>query len=183
MPPQSPEHFVVTLLRQSYITPRCQASQFRRHTLPNSYTRTLSTTRPPPSTRYRQAACLGAPQRCSPIHTSASDELYFPPKYNLRALNPEPTEAGVNGIIRKQARIAVLGGGITGLASAHYLAREIPNAQIVVYEGSKRLGGWLNSQYIDVDGEKVLLESGPRTLRPHTPAGLVALELVRLRIL
>ncbi|KAG4432015.1 hypothetical protein IFR05_012500 [Cadophora sp. M221] len=77
------------------------------------------------------------------------------------------------------ARIAVLGGGITGLASAHYFARENPNAKITVYESSARLGGWLKSDYMEVDGETVLFESGPRTLRPGTPPGLVTLELIQ----
>lgn len=93
---------------------------------------------------------------------------------------------GIGGEPRGQeaepAHIAVLGGGITGLASAHYLTKENPNARLTIYEGGSRLGGWLRSEAIDVEldgkGEKVLFESGPRTLRPHTPAAAVVLEMV-----
>lgn len=74
--------------------------------------------------------------------------------------------------------IAVLGGGITGLASAFYLSRSLPNAKITVVEASSRLGGWLNSQSVDVGDGNVVFEQGPRTLRPTIPNGLVTLDLV-----
>jgi protoporphyrinogen/coproporphyrinogen III oxidase len=74
--------------------------------------------------------------------------------------------------------IAILGGGITGLSAAHYLTRELPTAKITIYEGSERLGGWLQSKSVDVGNGKVVFESGPRTLRPSTAAGLVTVEMV-----
>ncbi|KAL8703768.1 MAG: hypothetical protein Q9201_003066 [Fulgogasparrea decipioides] len=77
------------------------------------------------------------------------------------------------------SNVAVLGGGITGLASAHYLAEQLPHAQITLYEGSSRLGGWLQSNEIDVGNGKVVLEQGPRTLRPSKPNGWVTLDLIR----
>lgn len=186
MPPQLPEHVVVTLLRQCYITPRCQASRLRRQPLSN---RALSTIRPCPRPRHRQAVRVGTQAGYSPIHTEAGDGLQSSSQTNFSALSPADVEGpqstvafaaqhGARGRQAEPARIAILGGGITGLASAHYFARENPNAKITVYEGSARLGGWLKSDYIDVDGESVLFESGPRTLRPGTPAALVTLQLV-----
>jgi len=74
--------------------------------------------------------------------------------------------------------VAVLGGGITGLASAFYLSQELPNAKITLYEGSHRLGGWLHTKYIDVGNGQVVFEQGPRTLRPSMPNGFVTLDLV-----
>lgn len=74
--------------------------------------------------------------------------------------------------------IAILGGGIAGLASAFYLSRELPKAKITLYEGSDRLGGWLHTEFVDVEGGKIALEKGPRTLRPNGPAGMVTLALV-----
>ncbi len=74
--------------------------------------------------------------------------------------------------------VAVLGGGITGLASAFYLSQELPNAKITLYEGSNRLGGWLHTKYIDVGNGQVVFEQGPRTLRPSMPNGFVTLDLV-----
>ena len=82
--------------------------------------------------------------------------------------------------------VAVLGGGLTGLSSAFHLARHFPKARISLLEKQDRLGGWVMSERVDVNvplpGGKeqqahVLLEGGPRTLRPN---GLAVLELVSL---
>ncbi|KAI4093335.1 MAG: hypothetical protein LQ344_002923 [Seirophora lacunosa] len=75
--------------------------------------------------------------------------------------------------------VAVLGGGITGLASAYYLAERLPHAQITLFEGSSRLGGWLRSKQVDVGSGKVVFEQGPRNLRPTRPNGWVTLDLVK----
>lgn len=73
--------------------------------------------------------------------------------------------------------VAVLGGGITGLASAYYIAKRFPNAAITVYESSDRFGGWLRSSEINVDGGKVVFEQGPRTLLPRG-SGSITIDLV-----
>lgn len=63
-------------------------------------------------------------------------------------------------------RIAVLGGGITGLTAAHYLARHAKNAHITLYEGGDHLGGWIKGEVAQTaDGEDILLQRGPRMLR------------------
>jgi oxygen-dependent protoporphyrinogen oxidase len=63
-------------------------------------------------------------------------------------------------------RIAIVGGGISGLASAHFIAKEFPKSKITLYESQNRLGGWLRSERHKVTGGDVLFEYGPRTLRP-----------------
>ncbi len=73
-------------------------------------------------------------------------------------------------------RIAVLGGGITGLSAAHYLARGSDKVKVTVYEAADRLGGWVHSKYVDVGDGKILFEMGPRTLRPNN--GLTTLKMV-----
>ncbi|KAI0694027.1 hypothetical protein BC835DRAFT_1275093 [Cytidiella melzeri] len=78
--------------------------------------------------------------------------------------------------------ISVLGGGLTGLSSAFHLSRRYPSAKITLLEKSPRLGGWVHSERVDVnDGHghtaRILLERGPRTLRPN---GKSTLELVNL---
>ena len=75
--------------------------------------------------------------------------------------------------------VAILGGGITGLASAFFLARSNPKAKITIFESGSRLGSWLRSTKIDVGDGHVVFEGGPRTLRPNGPAALVTLTLVR----
>ena len=57
----------------------------------------------------------------------------------------------------------VLGGGISGLATAFYL-RKLPSTnRVVLLEASNRVGGWIQTTRND-DG--VIYEHGPRTVRP-----------------
>ena len=74
--------------------------------------------------------------------------------------------------------VAILGGGITGLASAYYIGKRFPHAAITIYEGSERFGGWLRSSKIDVHGGKVVFEQGPRTLLPSGIGGNIVINLV-----
>lgn len=62
-------------------------------------------------------------------------------------------------------RIAVLGGGITGLASAYFVAKEFPKSVITIFEAGKETGGWIRTKHVEVPGGAVAFESGPRTLR------------------
>lgn len=74
--------------------------------------------------------------------------------------------------------VAVVGGGITGLTSAFYLSRSCPEIGITLFEGSDRLGGWVQSTIVNVGSGKVIFESGPRNLRPNKPNGWLTLQLV-----
>lgn len=76
--------------------------------------------------------------------------------------------------------VAILGGGITGLAAAHFLSKESPDTRITLFEGGKRLGGWLHSEAVQTANGEVVFEKGPRTLRPTALNGLLTLDLVRL---
>lgn len=91
----------------------------------------------------------------------------------------------------KDAKIAVLGGGLTGLTTAYYLAKKLPStAKITLYESSDRLGGWIKTDRVpvDIEGKKgtVAFERGSRSLT--SLAGntfrfddLVLYDLVRYR--
>ncbi len=46
-------------------------------------------------------------------------------------------------------RIAIVGGGIAGLAAAWQLNQLAPDAEVVVFEASQRLGGFLQTESID----------------------------------
>ncbi len=61
--------------------------------------------------------------------------------------------------------VAVVGGGITGLAAAYNLTKALPNAKVTLFEAKKKLGGWLDSELLSVEDGKVLFEWGPRTIR------------------
>lgn len=77
--------------------------------------------------------------------------------------------------------VAVVGGGISGLASAYFLSRRLPRVKITLFERSSRLGGWLHSEKVDVTNGKILFEQGPRSIRPNTLGAKVTLGLVRTR--
>ncbi|KAK7886688.1 hypothetical protein WMY93_026309 [Mugilogobius chulae] len=71
--------------------------------------------------------------------------------------------------------VAVLGGGIGGLAAAHYLSRSAQPTKVIVLEASSRFGGWLWSNRRS-DG--AVFELGPRGVRPVGPVGRNTLNLV-----
>lgn len=73
--------------------------------------------------------------------------------------------------------VAVLGGGISGLAAAYKLAQVHPvPKRIVLFEAGSRLGGWIHSSRNE-DG--VVYEHGPRTLRPVGESGTTTLNLIQ----
>ncbi|KAF2753634.1 Protoporphyrinogen oxidase [Pseudovirgaria hyperparasitica] len=83
-----------------------------------------------------------------------------------RSYSPGPSDG-------QPYEIAVLGGGITGLSTAYWLTKKAPKANITVYEASKRVGGWVQSLEMDVDGDTVVFETGPRTLRTGSVNAMV----------
>jgi len=72
--------------------------------------------------------------------------------------------------------LCVLGGGVAGLAAAHYALSNPSVRRVVVLESSSRLGGWIQTIRHN-DG--VLYEKGPRTIRPAGPQGANTLALVQ----
>jgi len=69
-------------------------------------------------------------------------------------------------------RVAVVGGGVSGLAAAHRLRRLLPRAELRLFEASDRLGGPLHT----VRARGALLEQGADSFLIKTPW---ALELCR----
>ncbi|TLD35273.1 protoporphyrinogen oxidase [Venturia nashicola] len=74
--------------------------------------------------------------------------------------------------------VAIIGSGITGLTTAYYLSKSPNPPNVTIYEASPRVGGWLNSKYVDVEGGRVLFEQGPRSLRPAMPRGFHTAALI-----
>jgi len=70
---------------------------------------------------------------------------------------------------------AVIGGGISGLAAAHYLSKLANAAKITLFESSSRLGGWIQTTRFEDGGRH---EHGPRTVRPAGEQGANTLRLV-----
>ncbi|MDJ0651515.1 MAG: protoporphyrinogen oxidase [Simkaniaceae bacterium] len=57
-------------------------------------------------------------------------------------------------------KITIAGGGISGLAARYYLSKKYPNAEIVLFEKSNRLGGCIESCH-----SPFFFERGPRTFK------------------
>ncbi|CAN0003094.1 unnamed protein product [Bubo scandiacus] len=71
--------------------------------------------------------------------------------------------------------VAVVGGGISGLAACYHLARGPRPPKVLLLEASGRLGGWLQSTRA-ADG--AVFEHGPRGVRPGGAAGTDTLHMV-----
>ncbi|KAE8554924.1 hypothetical protein EYB25_003471 [Talaromyces marneffei] len=79
----------------------------------------------------------------------------------------------------KPYNVAVIGGGLTGLTAAWRLLQDPKCQKITLYEKSSQLGGWLQSERIEVgDGKHVVFEHGPRTIRASQPAVMPMLDLL-----
>jgi len=179
MRPQLPEHAVVSLLRQCFQTPRCQTW---RQSAPRSSIslhcarQRLGASRTGQQQRPYQTSNIHALSEQSQL--SANDPI----DSSTELLRIQGSQSGGLNAEENKINIAVLGGGITGLSSAHYLAKEFPDANITIYEGSDRLGGWVKSKRIEVGLGHIIFEQGPRSLRPGTPAGLLTLDMVCLMV-
>lgn len=159
---QLTENGFLALLRQCYSSSRCQASARSRPLRTALRAQPLSR-----SQHYHQGPNNAATNQ----FTAQGSES------NTTILQAKHKDA--HRVVTEPRDFAVLGGGITGLATAYYLTQEKPHAKITLYEGSERLGGWLHSTAVDVGNGSVVFEQGPRTLRPSLPSGLVTLNMAR----
>ncbi|KAH8689548.1 putative nuclear polyadenylated RNA-binding protein Nab2 [Talaromyces proteolyticus] len=78
----------------------------------------------------------------------------------------------------KPYNAAVIGGGITGMTAAWRLCQDPKCTNVTLYEKAPTLGGWLQSETVEVDGGRVVFEYGPRTIRASQPAVLPMLDLL-----
>jgi oxygen-dependent protoporphyrinogen oxidase len=65
-------------------------------------------------------------------------------------------------------RIAIIGGGITGLAAAHRLHELLPHAELALFEASPRIGGVLDT----VHHEGFLIERSADNFLTRLPAAI-----------
>jgi hypothetical protein len=151
------ENVLVMLLRPLYLAPRCRGT------------------------------FVTVPGRERAYSTNGEEQLTASELAEVRKLKKIAVLGNIYGdLVAFNSRLTnciSTGGGITGLASAYYLAKELPNARIVLYEASERLGGWVQSKKIDVEDGSVVFEQGPRTLRTTLPNGPVTMSLVHSTVL
>ncbi len=65
-------------------------------------------------------------------------------------------------------RIAVIGGGISGLAAAQRLVSQSANVRVTLFEASRRFGGIIRTE----EAEGFLMELGPDSFITNKPAGI-----------
>lgn len=146
--------------------------QIKTTTTTNSNILTSPLTRPTPRSPATATAL-------SHLHTtpSLSHPRHRPNASPSPSSSTSPYSSSSNTPTTNAPSIAVLGGGITGLATAYFLTQQVPRAKITLYEAGDRIGGWLESRRVEVEGGSVLFEKGPRTLRP-AQNGVLAARLV-----
>lgn len=98
---------------------------------------------------------------------------------------------------RQPRTLAVIGGGLSGLSTAHYYLRSLSprlraGTRIVVLERQDRVGGWCRAvklqgnrllapgEALDPSKASLVFETGPRSIRPVGLLGWLTVELVRL---
>ena len=69
-------------------------------------------------------------------------------------------------------KVAVIGGGISGLAAAHRLLSRSESVDVTLFEASQRLGGIIRTE--EADG--FLMELGPDSFITNKPAWLQLCE-------
>ncbi|KAH3662472.1 hypothetical protein OGAPHI_005724 [Ogataea philodendri] len=88
-------------------------------------------------------------------------------------------------IVPQKGKVAVIGGGISGLTYAYFLGKLRPDLQIQLYEKSDRLGGYIRSKKLfttEYDSrasqDYTILEKGPRTVRGGSSGIILLLDLL-----
>ncbi|KAH9908896.1 hypothetical protein F4778DRAFT_767974 [Xylariomycetidae sp. FL2044] len=152
-----PEDVFVTLLRSAYRSARHSALRITR--------------RPAVSSKLLSPRRLSSVPARSVASRPSIRSRAFPSSSVYGSRDRRRSYATAKVPTGKPREIAVLGGGITGLTTAHYLARYATDAHITLYEASDTLGGWVDVKREHVGGDRehkdILLQRGPRILRSN----------------
>lgn len=82
--------------------------------------------------------------------------------------------------LKPNAKVAVVGGGVSGLCFTYFLSKLRPDVQVTLFESQKRTGGWIYSCATkDESGKPIMVEKGPRTLRGVSDGTVVIMDTLR----
>ncbi|GAV54150.1 hypothetical protein ZYGR_0AK06520 [Zygosaccharomyces rouxii] len=82
--------------------------------------------------------------------------------------------------LQPNARVGVVGGGISGLTFTYFLAKLRPDVHVTVFESNPRTGGWIRSlDTKDNEGGSIMLEQGPRTLRGVSDGTVLMADILK----
>lgn len=82
-------------------------------------------------------------------------------------------------IVPNNGSVGIIGGGISGLSYAFFLSKFRPDIKIRIFESSKRSGGWINTEFLKINGKDVGFEKGPRTLRGINDGTLLIIDILK----
>ncbi|MCC9599234.1 protoporphyrinogen oxidase [Stieleria sp. JC731] len=69
-------------------------------------------------------------------------------------------------------KVAVIGGGISGLTTAFYLRQLRPDSQFTLFESSPRLGGVIGTEVVDVSEGRFVIDHGADMFATDPPAAM-----------
>lgn len=83
--------------------------------------------------------------------------------------------------IPKNSKVAVIGGGISGLTFSYFLTKLRPDVKINIYERQKETGGYIKSLRLKDESTKedIIVEKGPRTLRGVSDGTLLIVDILK----
>ncbi|KAL2180309.1 uncharacterized protein P884DRAFT_267091 [Thermothelomyces heterothallicus CBS 202.75] len=134
--------------------------------------------RPPAPTTTPALLPSSSSPSSSPSSPSSPSSSPLRPAIPPRSRSQQRRHYAVGNKQHPPQTIAVLGGGLTGLTTAWYLTRLLPEAKITIYEANKRLGGWIETEKAEVktpDGKvgTVHFERAARMIKPQSAPGRV----------
>ncbi|CAI4921990.1 BBT_HP_G0114910.mRNA.1.CDS.1 [Saccharomyces cerevisiae] len=82
--------------------------------------------------------------------------------------------------LKPRAKVAVVGGGVSGLCFTYFLSKLRPDVEITLFESQNRTGGWIYScNTRDMSGNPIMLEKGPRTLRGVSDGTVLIMDTLK----
>ncbi|CAI8507239.1 unnamed protein product [Pichia kudriavzevii] len=87
----------------------------------------------------------------------------------------------------QNAKVSVIGAGISGLSFSYFLGKLRPDVKITIFEKQTRVGGYINTAQANEEtikrtklksGRALKMEKGPRTLRGVSPGTLIIVDLL-----
>ncbi|CCK72720.1 oxygen-dependent protoporphyrinogen oxidase KNAG_0L00980 [Huiozyma naganishii CBS 8797] len=79
------------------------------------------------------------------------------------------------------SRVGVVGAGMSGLMFTYTLGKLRPDVNITLFERNKgKVGGWVNSwDTVDQNGDPIMFERGPRTLRGVSDGSVLMIDTLK----
>lgn len=82
-------------------------------------------------------------------------------------------------IVPRNGKVAVVGAGVSGLSFSYFLQKLRPDISISILEAAGEPGGWIRTTKLIDNGNPLLLEKGPRTLRGVSDGSLLIVDIMK----